>query len=72
MKINFRTSQQLLTSLRPLSNAAPVAIESIIHENVSDHQINYLKESCIAVDENDKVLGSISKALSHQKDTCKS
>ncbi|KAE9556300.1 hypothetical protein FO519_000483 [Halicephalobus sp. NKZ332] len=52
-----------------MSNAVPVAIESMVHENVSTHQIDYLKEPCIAVDEDDRILGSISKSLSHQKDT---
>lgn len=57
-------------SFRNFSTAAPAStIETIVHPNVSNLQLEYLKEPCIAVDENDKVLGPISKASCHLNET---
>uniref|UniRef100_A0A914YKS8 isopentenyl-diphosphate Delta-isomerase n=1 Tax=Panagrolaimus superbus TaxID=310955 RepID=A0A914YKS8_9BILA len=42
---------------RPLTDLSKTALKTIVHENVSNTQLDYLKENCIAVDENDRVIG---------------
>ena len=56
-------------SKKHLTNLSRFVLKSALHENVSATQVEYLKENCIAVDENDRVLGEVSKAECHKKET---
>uniref|UniRef100_A0AC35F7A8 Isopentenyl-diphosphate Delta-isomerase n=1 Tax=Panagrolaimus sp. PS1159 TaxID=55785 RepID=A0AC35F7A8_9BILA len=54
---------------QPLTDLSKKALKTLVHENVSNTQLEYLKENCIAVDENDQVIGDTSKAECHKKET---